>query len=342
MPYIKVNTNKISRYSNDINSVYTRVNRIKSEFASIGYSLDWDINSASGINNRIKTIENELSAERSCLSKMKSFLSSSVTKYNNVENRINEDKRKKDIQTPRKDIPVVNISNDANDIVEIMDVKTDSSSSNINSVKANWFDNYLKYIEGSSSIGDFLSAICDKFQGLARIPQLNKLLDSISGSSIAVPIISLYLSAPGLASSILELYKEIRSGGNFFDEIFGTGGATIKFSGAASQVATIGNKTAITKLAPILIYLNIAASGFDFASKSIETYDKLASDGCVDMGDWGEIGIRSSIKGLDTLFCFGLLNEDSVSDNIINWADETGKNIGEAYLKAKEFFPNLF
>ena len=58
MPYIKVNTNKISRYSNDINSVYTRVNRIKSEFASIGYSLDWDIKSASGINNRIKTIEN--------------------------------------------------------------------------------------------------------------------------------------------------------------------------------------------------------------------------------------------------------------------------------------------
>lgn len=98
MPYIKVNTNKISRYSNDINSVYTRVNRIKSEFASIGYSLDWDIKSASGINNRIKTIENELSAERSGLKRMQSFLNNSVTKYNNVENRINEDKRKKKLQ----------------------------------------------------------------------------------------------------------------------------------------------------------------------------------------------------------------------------------------------------
>lgn len=99
MPYIKVNTNKISRYSNDINSVYTRVNRIKSEFASIGYSLDWDIKSASGINNRIKTIENELSAERSGLKRMQSFFNSAASKYNNVESSINDDKKAKKIQS---------------------------------------------------------------------------------------------------------------------------------------------------------------------------------------------------------------------------------------------------
>lgn len=90
MPYIKVNTNKISRYSNDINSVYTRVNRIKSEFASIGYSLDWDIKSASGINNRIKTIENELNAERSGLKRMQSFLNSTSRKYQAIDKSIDE------------------------------------------------------------------------------------------------------------------------------------------------------------------------------------------------------------------------------------------------------------
>lgn len=88
MPYIKVNTNKIATYSNDINSVYARVNRIKSEFASIGYSLDWDIKSAAGINNRIKTIENEMNAERLGLKRMQSFLNSTVSKYNNTEKEI--------------------------------------------------------------------------------------------------------------------------------------------------------------------------------------------------------------------------------------------------------------
>lgn len=94
MPYIKVNTNKISRYSNDINSVYARVNRIKSEFASIGYSLDWDIKSASGINSRIKTIENELSAEHSGLSRMRSFLNNARQKYDSTEsnNKLNKSK----------------------------------------------------------------------------------------------------------------------------------------------------------------------------------------------------------------------------------------------------------
>lgn len=88
MPYIKVNTNKIAAYSNDINSVYARVNRIKSEFASIGYSLDWDIKSAAGINNRIKTIENEMISEHLGLKRMQSFLNSTVSKYNNAEKEI--------------------------------------------------------------------------------------------------------------------------------------------------------------------------------------------------------------------------------------------------------------
>ena len=118
MPYIKVNTNKISRYSNDINSVYTRVNRIKSEFASIGYSLDWDIKSASGINSRIKTIENELSAERSGLKRMQSFLNSTASKYNNVENTINNDKKTRKIQSAVKNISTNNISNNVGDKIK--------------------------------------------------------------------------------------------------------------------------------------------------------------------------------------------------------------------------------
>lgn len=115
MPYIKVNTNKISRYSNDINSVYTRVNRIKSEFASIGYSLDWDIKSASGINNRIKNVENELSAQYSGLKRIQSFLNNTVSKYNNVENTINNDKKTREIQSAVRSVSTANISNDAGD-----------------------------------------------------------------------------------------------------------------------------------------------------------------------------------------------------------------------------------
>lgn len=96
MPYIKVDTKKISNYSNEINAISTRVNRIKSEFSVIGFSLDWDIKAASGINSRIRTINSELSAERSGLNNMKSFLISSATKYNNVENKNSKSRKIKD------------------------------------------------------------------------------------------------------------------------------------------------------------------------------------------------------------------------------------------------------
>lgn len=210
-----------------------------------------------------------------------------------------------------------------------------------NGAENSWFDKYLEFLGIPSWIGDFLNGICDEFQGLARIPWVKKLLDGIKGSGTVIPIVSLFLSAPNLANSVLELYKEIKDGGNFFDELLSTIASGGRFGGSAAQVWTIGTDAA-KKIAPALVYLNIAAAGLDFASEVSETYDRLAADGKVDMDDIAEMGIRGSIKGLDSLFCFGLLDEDAVSEAIMNWADDLGTDIGNTVLEVKEFFKSIF
>lgn len=202
-----------------------------------------------------------------------------------------------------------------------------------NGAENNWFDKYLEILGIPSWIGDLLEGITNDIQGLSQFDFIKKIIDGIKGSSTAIPIIGLFLSAPNFANSVLELYKEIKNGGGFWDELLSVVSSGGKFTGSAAQVWTIGTEAA-KKLAPAMVYLNIALAGIDFISEGIETYDKVSADGKVDMNDIAEMGIRSSIKGLDSLFCFGLLDEDKVSEFIMNWAKNKGNEIGNHMVEA--------
>lgn len=94
MPYIKVDLNKINGYASALSQAKSRVQRIKSDFSSIGYNLDWDVKSSSNISRRISTINSELSAENSSLSKMTSFLNNARQKYTTIDSTNKQSSKK--------------------------------------------------------------------------------------------------------------------------------------------------------------------------------------------------------------------------------------------------------
>jgi len=85
VPYIKVDTRRLSNFGNVASSTRGRVGNIKSSFSSIGSSLDWDVKACSGINRTISQINNELSAEMSSLRRIETFFDLAVRKYNDAE-----------------------------------------------------------------------------------------------------------------------------------------------------------------------------------------------------------------------------------------------------------------
>lgn len=100
MPTIKVNTNQLSSYESDMQSVLSRVNSIMNQFNSVSRNLDWDIKAESNINSRLSGISRELSAESRGISGMKSYLGKARTKYNAVESK-NSGKKLKNETTGR-------------------------------------------------------------------------------------------------------------------------------------------------------------------------------------------------------------------------------------------------
>lgn len=252
MPYIKVNTNKISRYSNDINSVYTRVYKIKSEFASIGYSLDWDIKSASGINNRIKTIENELSAERSGLKRMQSFLNNSATKYNNVENKISAQKKKlkstSGSKILKKNIDMLNQI--LKDVGKAVQKKASEVKNKAINVVKNFYDDATKAM-----------------------------------SAVAGTIKTAYQKVSGKVQTTISYFTENYQNKGWVYKTIQYGKATVKaaggvakvVAGVASIVASAGLSTPAAVLTCLSGLNDLTNAGFDYAAIYNNDYDRVGS-----------------------------------------------------------------
>ena len=96
MPYIKVDLQKISEYSSTVQSIQNRVNRIRSDFSSVGNSVDWDVKSSSNIQRRLSAISSELNAEKSSLNKMVNHLSNAKNQYSQLDTK-NQMKTQSDV-----------------------------------------------------------------------------------------------------------------------------------------------------------------------------------------------------------------------------------------------------
>ncbi len=94
MPYIKVDLNKINGYTSALSETRLRIQRIRSDFSSIGYNLDWDVKSSANISRRISTINTELATECSSLSKMTSFLNNARQKYSTIDSTSKQSSKK--------------------------------------------------------------------------------------------------------------------------------------------------------------------------------------------------------------------------------------------------------
>ena len=84
MPYIKVDQSKLSSYRDSFNASASRLSNIKSEFASVFSSLDWDIKSSSNVYQRLNNISKELDTEKRSVTKMSSFIVNVNSRYFNT------------------------------------------------------------------------------------------------------------------------------------------------------------------------------------------------------------------------------------------------------------------
>ena len=62
-------------------------------------------------------------------------------------------------------------------------------------------------------------------------------------------------------------------------------------------------------------YLRIADAGVTLVSTAVDSYGEYASDGTVDMGEWGAIGVESSLHALNKLNPVGFLVSDEAIDS---------------------------
>lgn len=69
-------------------------------------------------------------------------------------------------------------------------------------------------------------------------------------------------------------------------------------------------------------YLRIADAGVELVSTAVDSYGKYLSDGTVDMGEWGCIGVESSLHALNKLNPVGFLVSDEAIDSAADFLIE--------------------
>jgi len=158
----------------------------------------------------------------------------------------------------------------------------------------------LKYGEGFAGLAVLGSAITWGLSGYESYEQYNKWKQGQS-------------SGYDFASSIINTTGEgIQFGGNaamFYNwakpgqvQILADGTIT---SGMVKNVDYLKNGAA---------YLRIADAGITLVSTAVNAYGEYASDGTVDMGEWGAIGVESSLHALNKLNPVGFLVSDEAID----------------------------
>lgn len=146
-----------------------------------------------------------------------------------------------------------------------------------------------------------------------------------------------------IATQAGKKYLRFVNTSGFKNQILYTPG--LKFTNSAELTKKLSTAATVVAIGDV-----VASTSGEF----IRTYGKVSQDGFVDMGDFGELGIRSSVKGLTSILntaTFGFSdavlnvsdNANKVSSGIINFASTTGVDfvkshaISSAYVKNAQF-----
>ncbi len=122
-----------------------------------------------------------------------------------------------------------------------------------------------------------------------------------------------------------------------------TRGVTAKYQWGT----TASNASKLSKANAIVSVIGVGA---DTITGMANAYGKVSADGVVDSRDFGEIGIRGSIKGLTSVvgkLTFGITDiaglqdkSDKISDNVINYVDTKGADFVKRHDYSSQYVQN--
>lgn len=198
------------------------------------------------------------------------------------------------------------------------------------------------FTDGAGLVGSGLDVYNAFFQYLAKGSYGNDLELKFGEAFAGLAVIGSGIDMGLSGYESFEEYNKWKNGDasvyDFSSSIVDTLGEAVQFSGKAAmfynwstpgqvQILADGTITSgLVKNAEYLkngaAYLKVADSTFTFFSTAVDSYGQYSSDGSVDMGDWGNIGVESSLRALNKLNPFGFLISDEAIDGVADFLIE--------------------
>jgi|GEM_PF-6973737 len=182
--------------------------------------------------------------------------------------------------------------------------------------------NWLKLVKASVGVEDGLYKF---LQTVSKAENAVKLTEAFGKTFAWLNVIG---NGAGTTADFIKLMTNIESGwlgvAQWLD--FGKSGAKLGnainklvnfapkiLNPAGKAVSQTGGKAVLAK--SISTYFTIATAGLATVSTAIKKYEKYSDDGVYDWNDIAATGMEASLSGLNELFLFGILSEDTL-DNV--------------------------
>lgn len=170
----------------------------------------------------------------------------------------------------------------------------------------------------SDSIGTFKTLVNEDSEGYEKVKELLK--TTSSGADVAKSVVNLKYGQKVLTRTVTAKYQ---------------------WDTAAKNVSKVDKANTIVAVVGV-----VADTGVGMADR----YGKVSADGVVDMGDFGEIGVAGSVRGLTSVvsgLTFGVSDAlglsdkaDEITDNMLEFVDTKGVDFVKSHSYSSEYVQN--
>lgn len=390
MPEIKINIAKVMELSDNATQIRSNLSDVKYNVRNMKYCIDDKILNRNNINNKFNSIYNAIGAIEARVAKINNTVENGAYRYIETDKKLskkgNEVEAKAVSSTSISSAALEFNRIGRNYVNDKTDKREDHILDIISRISGNigHFDGVSRVCATPNMLSLFESftnlenALYDYFGNNLNPFDMSRLANKFGKSMVGIAI----------AGSIANVIKNGIDTYNVFSNPYSTGydkagqvvdmGGSIFTSGGNIYIATQAGKKYLRFVntsgvknqilyTPELKFTNsaeltkklstvatVVAIGDVVASTTgefIRTYGNVSHDGFVDMGDFGELGIRSSVKGLTSVLntvTFGLSdalfnvsdNANKVSSGIINFASTAGVDFVESHTISSAYVQN--
>lgn len=331
MPYIRVRPQQLKKSAESIGNIQRDLQRIDDSFYNAGHNLEWQVRAADEVDQYIRKIRNELDEEVYQLMRMQKFLLQAGNQYDELDQKYlmkgqeksgsgsasdgntapvsTEDKSLKDIYSMLLDRmkKVTTLTSKATDIKELGLIGKILGYQN-SLVKLFDEEEY-----GEVKIANLIKSSAEVWKSFYTVKkaglkdkQIQKLLEMKLGT--AVDCVDVGGEFAGWLGSLIkvmrtEAYKDVSE----FEK------STVDL---LKTVMMLGETSAKANCVA-MIWVSIIKSGLDTTNQAVESLQKYLEDGELTLGEVANIGVESSVKGLNTLLSsisFGALSLENIAN----------------------------